>query len=183
MPTKSQSATFSDKVRLANEEDKHTGFAFAKVPAVISKSHLRKGRITANVAVGKSSFDALFEPDGKLGHWFKIPERVLKAEKLSEGDSVDFQITLLAEQPEPDLPPSFKKLLNSSDSAQATWAQATPLAKIDWVHWIESAKQAETRRKRERDAIDMLEHGKKRVCCFDASGFYSKSLCSPDQVA
>src|SRR3546814_7326526 len=52
--------------------------------------------------------------------------------------------------------------------------------RVDWVHWIESAKQAATRSKRVASARDQLAKGKKRVCCFDSSGFYDKSLAAPD---
>jgi hypothetical protein len=31
------------------------------------------------------------------------------------------------------------------------------------------------------DAIVMLTKGKKRVCCFDPSGFYSKALAAPSE--
>jgi hypothetical protein len=47
------------------------------------------------------------------------------------------------------------------------------------VHWIESAKQAKTRAKRVEGACDMLAKGKRRVCCFDPSGYYSKAFAAP----
>ena len=70
-------------------------------------------------------------------------------------------------------------LLDQSPAARATWASASALAKIDWVHWMESAKQDATRNERASSAIDMLEKGKKRVCCFDPSGYFSKALACP----
>lgn len=175
MPTKTQSATFSSRIRCAEA----SRFAFARVPAEISLSHLRRGRITAELTAGKSSFEALMEPDGKLGHWFRIPTSVMKKEDLVIGLEISFKLSRLAKQPEPTLPGHFHSLLKKSPSAQATWEQATTLAKIDWVHWMESAKQAATRQERATSAIDMLEKGKKRVCCFDPSGFYSKALSCP----
>jgi len=57
-----------------------------------------------------------------------------------------------------------------SPPARATWEATTTIARIDWIHWIESAKQAKTRASRIADAADMLASGKKRVCCFDPSG-------------
>ena len=57
--------------------------------------------------------------------------------------------------------------------------EPTTLARIDWIHWIESAKQAKTRKSRVENACQMLASGKKRVCCFDPSGFYSKALAAP----
>jgi hypothetical protein len=54
---------------------------------------------------------------------------------------------------------------------------------VDWIHWIESAKQAKTRAKRVRTACEMLAAGKKRVCCFDPSGYYSKAFRAPEAAA
>lgn len=53
------------------------------------------------------------------------------------------------------------------------------LARVDWIHWIVSAKQAKTRAKRISDACSKLAAGERRVCCFDVSGFYSKALKAP----
>lgn len=175
MSSKSLPASFFSHILVAEGKK----FSFAKVPPKLSKSHLRRGRITARISVGKSSFDAIMEPDGKLGHWFMVPSGIIKAEKLANHEDVSFTLTNLDEQPEPSLPEDFKVLLNKSSDAQATWNSATTLAKIDWVHWMESAKQDTTKRERASNAIDMLEKGKKRVCCFDPSGFYSKALACP----
>lgn len=59
------------------------------------------------------------------------------------------------------------------------WNDTTTLARVDWVHWIVSAKQAKTRAQRIESACEMLASGKKRVCCFDPSGYYSKALSAP----
>jgi hypothetical protein len=63
--------------------------------------------------------------------------------------------------------------------ARALWSDITPNARRDWIHWITSAKQAETRVRRIKNACSMLAAGKRRVCCFDRSGFYSKSMSAP----
>jgi hypothetical protein len=59
------------------------------------------------------------------------------------------------------------------------WSDITPIARRDWIHWITSAKRPETRARRIDNACAMLAAGKRRVCCFDRSGIYSKSLGSP----
>ncbi len=85
----------------------------------------------------------------------------------------------LEQEPEPELPSDFAQALATAPESQATWNATTTIARIDWIHWITSAKQAKTRTKRINDACDMLASGKKRVCCFDPSGFYSKSFSAP----
>jgi hypothetical protein len=59
------------------------------------------------------------------------------------------------------------------------WADITPIARRDWIQWITSAKQAQTRARRIGNACDMLAGGKRRVCCFDRSGYYSNALRAP----
>jgi len=78
------------------------------------------------------------------------------------------------------VPADLKKALAAADpKARALWSDITPIARRDWIHWITSAKQAETRARRIKNAYSMLAAGKRRVCCFDRSGFYSKSLSAP----
>ncbi len=176
-----QSTSFNDTVRKPRAAKGSGGWAFARVPTAVSQSHLRRGRITARITVGSSCFAALMEPDGQLGHWFRIPSAVLKKEGLAFGQAVSFALDVPSQQPDPELPSHFAGLLNENPAAKAAWASVTVLARIDWVHWMESAKQLDTRHKRAAATIDMLEHGKKRVCCFDPSGFYSKAFCCPDE--
>jgi hypothetical protein len=44
--------------------------------------------------------------------------------------------------------PAFKKALIADAKALETWEDITPLARNEWICWIESAKQAETRTRR-----------------------------------
>lgn len=69
--------------------------------------------------------------------------------------------------------------LAATPEARAVRDETTTLARLDWIHWITSAKQLKTRAKRIGDACDMLASGKRRVCCSDPSGFYSKALSAP----
>lgn len=65
-------------------------------------------------------------------------------------------------------------------AARQTWQATTTIARVDWIHWMTSAKSSKTRVKRINDAREMLAAGKKRVCCFDQSGYYSKAFSAPE---
>src|SRR5690606_29710331 len=97
----------------------------------------------------------------------------------SFGDTVRVQIAPADPEPEPAVPEDLRQALAGSAAAAATWNDTTTLARVDWIHWIESAKQAKTRARRVQNACEMLAGGERRVCCFDQSGFYSKSLSAP----
>ncbi|BCA56197.1 hypothetical protein W02_33370 [Nitrospira sp. KM1] len=87
------------------------------------------------------------------------------------------EIASVAKEPEPKLPSDFQEALVASPEAKAVWDSTTTIAR---VHWVESAKRAKTRKNRGENACAMLASGKKQVCCFDQSGFYSKSLSAPE---
>lgn len=64
------------------------------------------------------------------------------------------------------MPPDLRKALAAAPAAKAQWNDLTPIARRDWISWIEGAKQAETRSRRIERACDMLASGKRRPCCF-----------------
>jgi uncharacterized protein YdeI (YjbR/CyaY-like superfamily) len=65
-----------------------------------------------------------------------------------------------------DLPADFADALKADDAALATWHDITPLARNEWICWIEDAKKAETRQKRIRWGCENLSEGKRRPCCW-----------------
>ena len=126
------------------------------------------------------AFQATLEPDGQGGHWLKVDRKMRKAAAAQAGDVVTLEIAPVAEEPEPRVPADLRKaLVAAPPGTRKVWADITSLARRDWIHWIVSAKQAETRARRIRTACDMLAKGKRRPCCFDRSGMYAKSLSCP----
>ena len=65
-----------------------------------------------------------------------------------------------------DLPGDLKDALKADSRALATWEDITPLARNEWICWIESAKKLETRRKRIDWGRSNLSEGKRRPCCW-----------------
>ena len=64
------------------------------------------------------------------------------------------------------LPTDLRKTLTSSPAALAAWDSLTPLARNEWLCWIEGAKKTETRARRiERTRTELIE-GKRRPCCW-----------------
>lgn len=66
-------------------------------------------------------------------------------------------------------PADLKEAFAAAPEAHALWKTLTPIARRDFIRWITSAKQAETRARRIANACDMICKGKRRVCCFDTS--------------
>jgi hypothetical protein len=111
-------------------------------------------------------FRAALEPNGKGSHWLKVNQAMQDAAGADAGDKVTVEITRTGEEPELRVPMDLRKALAAAPSAQASWADITPMARRDWIFSISTAKQPETRRRRIEKACDMLASGKRRLCCF-----------------
>jgi len=64
------------------------------------------------------------------------------------------------------VPTDLRKALAADPVAKAKWSDLTPIARRDFISWIASAKQPETRRRRIERAGSMLAAGKRRPCCY-----------------
>tara|TARA_R110000787_G_scaffold236620_1_gene343157 strand:+ start:660 stop:956 length:297 start_codon:yes stop_codon:yes gene_type:complete len=64
------------------------------------------------------------------------------------------------------LPEDLRVRLVDDPAALAAWEDITPLARNEWICWIESVKRAETRLKHIARACVNLKAGKRRPCCW-----------------
>ena len=64
------------------------------------------------------------------------------------------------------VPTDLRKALSAIPIAKAVWDDITPIARRDFITWIESAKQPETRVRRIQVTCDKLTSGKRRPCCY-----------------
>lgn len=65
-----------------------------------------------------------------------------------------------------DLPDGLREALLASPSARLAWCDITPLARNEFICWVSDAKQEATRERRARIAVDKLEKGERRPCCW-----------------
>lgn len=179
MTRKNTASHFQTKL-LRPAEPRDASWAFVMLPAEVSARLPRRGRTSVEGTLNGQAFNATLEPDGRLSHWLKVDGGLREAAGAAVGDMVTLEIAPVAREPEPELPPDLRRALDDAPEARAAWDGTTTLARVDWIHWIESARQAATRAKRVAEACDKLASGKRRVCCFDPSGYYSKAFGAPD---
>lgn len=170
---------FSARLLRPKESSNGNAWAFVVLPKEVSAKLPRRGRTTIDGTINGQHFRALLEPDGQKSHWLRIDEALLEASGAGVGDVARFEIMPVELEPEPEVPADLREALDAAPESRATWEATTTIARVDWIHWITSARQAKTRTKRINDACEMLASGKKRVCCFDPSGFYSKAFSAP----
>jgi hypothetical protein len=164
----------------ADQREKADSWTFLILPKNASAKLPSRGVTAIEGTINGSPFQAVLEPDGQKSHWLKVDRKLREVAGAEAGDIVSLEIAPAAEEPEPQVPADLRKALApAAPEARALWSDITPNARRDWIHWITSAKQPETRARRIKNACSMLAAGKRRVCCFDRSGFYSKSLSAP----
>lgn len=155
-------------------------WTFLTLPKEASAKLPSRGMTSVAGTFNGLAFQATLEPDGQGGHWLKVDRKMREAARAEAGDAVTLEIAPLAEEPEPKVPTDLRKALAAASAkARDVWSEITPMARRDWIQWITSPKRPETRAKRIANACDMLAKGKRRPCCFDRSGMYSKSLSCP----
>ena len=132
--------------------------ASAKLPS--------RGMTMVEGTINGFPFRAALEPDGEESYWLRVNKALQAAAGAEAGDTVKVEITRAGEEPETRIPTELRQALAAAPRAHALWADITPMARQNWILWISSARQPETRMRRIENACDMLASGKRRVCCF-----------------
>lgn len=111
------------------------------------------------------------EPDGKGSHWFPLEKATKKPV------TVAMEPKNIKEWPEPTIPADIQKGIAADAKAFAVWKEVTPAAHWDWIRWIRSTHNPETRKKRIDVACSKLRRGMRRPCCFN------RSMCTEPSVS
>ncbi len=170
---------FKAKLFRPAESEKAGSWTFLILPKNASAKLPSRGMTAIEGTINGVAFQAALEPDGQKSHWLKVDRKLAEAMRADAGDVVTLEIAPAGKETEPEVPEDLRKALATAPKARMLWSDITPNARRDWIHWITSAKQTETRARRIKNARSMLAGGKRRPCCFDRSGFYSKSLSAP----
>jgi hypothetical protein len=122
-------------------------------------------------------FQTALEPDGNGSHWLKINKDMQKSAKIDAGDTVTMAIESTKEWPEPDIPADLQSALDADPQVQPLWKRITPMARWEWIRWINSTSQHETRKRRIEVSCSKLMAGERRPCCFN------RNMCCVPEVS
>src|SRR5215207_9316657 len=162
---------------------KINSWTILRLPESASAALPSRGMTMVSGTLNGVPFKTLLEPDGKYGpglkpsHWFRPDQQLLDAASAKAGDTVQVSLESTKEWIEPEVPEDLEKALAASPTAQALWNDITPLARWDWIRWIRAVKTEETRQKHIEVALDKLNKGMRRPCCFN------RNLCSDPDVS
>jgi len=147
------------------------------LPKNISTKLPSRGMVMVKGTINGEPFQTPLEPDGRGSHWFKLSESQIKSTKLKVGVSVSLSIEVVKDWPEPTIPTDLKKALDGNPKAYKTWQSITPVARWDWIRWINATKNPETRKIRIEKTFSKFNSGKRNPCCFN------RSMCTDTTVS
>jgi hypothetical protein len=154
-----------------------------RLPEDASAQLPSRGMTMVSGTINGVPFKTLLEPDGryasgqKPSHWFRPDQTLLDDASAKAGDTVQVTLEPTKEWIEPEVPGDLQIALAASPQAEALWNELSPLARWDWIRWIRAVKTSETRQKHIHVALDKLNKGMRRPCCFN------RNLCSEPAVA
>src|SRR5271169_1628246 len=154
---------FSAKLFRPKATEKIGSWTLLTLPKNASAKLPSRGVTMIEGTINGFPFRAALEPDGKGSHCLKVNQAMRDAAGADAGDTVTTEITRVGEEPEIRVPMDLRQALAAAPLARALWAEITPMARRDWILWLSSGKQPETRRIRIEKACDMLASGKRRV--------------------
>jgi hypothetical protein len=140
-----------------------------RLPATASSKLPSRGMSVVEGTLNGYAFQAPLEPDGIGSHWFGVSNRMLQAARAEVGDSVSVALEPMARWPEPKVPADLAEALASAPHARRLWMDITPVARWDWIRWIGSTKNPDTRTIRIEKTLSKLMSGKRAACCFNRS--------------
>lgn len=161
-----------------------------QVPETESIKLGSRGQISVTGKLENYSFRAVLEPDGHWSHWLRISDDLQRAAGVKTGDTVTVELTSGAPWPEPELPKDFKDALKAAPKkVKDKWHDITPMARWEWIRWMNATLSEETRAVRIEKTVSKLNGTHRRPCCFNLAActepYLAKSgrLIEPERAA
>ena len=136
-----------------------------------------RGQVAVRATLDGHEFRTVVEPDGLRGHWVRVEDELRRTAGLDVGDEVDLHLEVVRDWPEPDVPADLADALSAAaPPILDAWHDITPMARWEWVRWVNATANPATRRRRVEVGVSKLADGKRRPCCFDLSACTDPAL-------
>jgi hypothetical protein len=161
-----------------------SGRAILRLPKAASKKLPSRGQVAVDGTINGSTFQTVLEPDGDFGHWMSVDKRLQKAAGIGDGDTASVAVEPTKDWPEPRVPKDLASALSDAPkSIRDLWKAITPMARWEWVRWINETKNPTTRHRRVEVSISKLSSGKRRPCCFNLAACTDPELAKSGKLS
>jgi hypothetical protein len=127
-----------------------------------------RGQISITGKLNGHEFSAVLEPDGRWSHWLRVTDDMQRRAGVGSGDTVKVELTNQAAWPEPVVPKGLKDALKvAPQKVKDKWEDITPMARWEWIRWMNATLSQETRAIRLEKTISKLNGKHRRPCCFN----------------
>jgi hypothetical protein len=141
-----------------------------RLPEAASKQLPSRGQVAVHGTINGVDFQTVLEPDGESGHWMRVDDALRHAAGISVGDAATVDVEVTKDWPEPSVPGDLATaLVAAPPKIQNLWNEITPMARWEWVRWVNATPNPDTRRRRVDVSISKMQSGKRRPCCFNLS--------------
>jgi Domain of unknown function (DUF1905)/Bacteriocin-protection, YdeI or OmpD-Associated len=148
-----------------------------RLPQKASGKLPSRGQVAVQGTINGHGFQTVLEPDGNFGHWMRIDRKLQQAAVLAAGDTATLEIEPIKEWPEPNVPPDLETALAAApQKIRDLWKGITPMARWEWVRWVNATQNPDTRTRRVEVSISKMKGGKRRPCCFNLAACTDPNL-------
>ncbi len=141
-----------------------------RLPGDASEKLPSRGQVAVQGTINGGEFETVVEPGGSGGHWMKLENELQRTAGSRAGDIVRLEIEPTKTWPEPILPHDLEAALAKAPrKIQDMWKDITPMARWEWVRWVNATNNPDTRKRRVEVSISKMNSGKRRPCCFNLS--------------
>src|ERR1700720_2684850 len=136
-----------------------------------------RGQVAVQGTINGHGFQTVLEPDGNSGHWMRIDRKLQQTAAVSAGDAATLEIEPLKDRPEPNVPQDLETAVAAApQKIQDLWKGITPMARWEWVRWVNATQNPDTRKRRVEVSISKMNSGKRRPCCFNLASCTAPNL-------
>src|SRR5258705_13952316 len=114
----------------------------------------------------------------------RIDRKLRESAALGAGDSATLEIESVKDWPEPSVPQDLKRVLAASPQQIREICKAiTPMARWEWVRWVNATQDPDTRKRRVEVSVSKMKSGKRRPCCFNLAACTDPNLSKNGRLA
>jgi hypothetical protein len=155
-----------------------------RLPEKTSAKLPSRGQVAVQGTINGHQFQTVLEPDGSFGHWMRIDRKLHERALLRAGESATLEIESVRDWPEPSVPQDLKTALAAAPQRiRDLWKEITPMARWEWVRWVNATPNPDTRKRRVEVTISKMKSGKRRPCCFNLAACTDPNLSKNGRLA